>query len=106
MTICEHCGMPYTPRMRTQRFCNSVCSQEFFTAERRLAVQALRAETSTYHGREAEAEGPGGRFAAEAPRVGWHDQPGPEWADQCVGDEPPVDGRGEGTETGYAIDQA
>ena len=103
MSICEHCGMAYTPRMRTQRFCNSVCSQEFFTAERRLAVQALRAETSTYHGREAEALSPGGRFAALEPRLTEAELPGPSWAFDPSGDEPPHDGRGEGNVLAYRI---
>src|SRR5579863_10426893 len=48
--------------------------------------------TSTYHSREAEALGAGGRFAAQNRKVGWHDQPGPEWTDQCVGVEPPIGG--------------
>lgn len=103
MAICEHCGMAYTPRMRTQRFCTHRCSQEFFTAERRAAVQALRAETSTYHGREAEALSPGGRFSAESPRVGWDGQPPATWSDDPSGAEPPHDGRGEGNVLGFRI---
>lgn len=89
--------------MRTQRFCNSVCSQEFFTAERRAAVQALRAETSTYHGREAEVEGPSGRWAAEANRLTTETLPGPDWSFDPSGPEPAIDGTGEGTALGYRI---
>ena len=105
MAICEHCGMAYTQRMRTQRFCNSVCSQEFFTAERRLAVQTLRAETSTYHSiAEADADALGGRWARHEPKVEWHDQPGPNWADQGVGPEPPINETGNSPVLGFAID--
>jgi hypothetical protein len=60
--------------------------------------------TSTYHGREAETIGAGGRFAAQEPKLDWHDQPGPEWADQCVGVEPPIGG--DSPVLGWAIDDA
>jgi hypothetical protein len=60
-------------------------------------------ETSTYHSREAEAEGAGGRFAAETPRVGWDQQPPAEWSEDLSGIEPPIDGRGESSVLGYRI---
>jgi hypothetical protein len=69
-------------------------------------VQALRAETSTYFSREAEAEGAGGRFAAQDPGVGWDQQPAAEWSPDPSGVEPPINEVGNGPVLGWRIDDA
>jgi hypothetical protein len=59
--------------------------------------------TSTYHSREDEALGAGGRFSAETPRVDWHGQPTATWSEDPTGVEPPIPG--DGLEWGRPIDE-
>jgi hypothetical protein len=102
---CEYCGDEFVGVRLHQRFCTIACGQQYFAWERREAVKAFRAaaQTSTYHSRQEEALAPGGRFAAEAPRVDWKGQPPATWSEDPSGIEPPVDGRGEGSILGYRI---
>jgi len=100
MASCEFCGDQYSPRQKGQRFCSEACSNGFHAWERREALKPFRA-AQTYHEREAEALGPGGRFAALEPRL--TELPAPSWAFDPSGIEPPVDGRGEGSVLAYGI---
>ena len=59
------------------------------------------AQTSTYHSRQEETLSPGGRFAQQEPRL--TELPGPSWAFDPRGPEPPIDGRGDGPVLGYRI---
>jgi hypothetical protein len=44
---CERCGKPMLPIMSRQRFCCRSCSDEWFQAERRQAVEWFRATGGT-----------------------------------------------------------
>ena len=42
MTVCENCGRTMVPYMGRQRFCCRSCSDDWFTEERRQAVEWFR----------------------------------------------------------------
>ncbi len=106
MKQCEQCAREFVSYVGRQRFCSRSCGDQWFAAERKEAVQRLRAERgSTYFDHAvamADAE-LGGRFASTAQVHVTGAAPGapvvaPEWSrDQAalLPDEPP---------TGYAID--
>lgn len=53
---CQQCGDDFAPYVGRQRFCCTDCAQAFYAAERRRAVQLLRAQPA------------GGIECVEAPR--------------------------------------
>ena len=69
---CESCQKEFERRQDNQRFCGQKCCAAFFANERRIAVQAYRAQQRgmTYHSRaQLDDSAPGGRFAvASSPR--------------------------------------
>jgi hypothetical protein len=78
MMTCEYCGGPMTRYLPSQRFCCRVCSDEWFAAERREAVEWFRAcgmrpedareERINGHA-NGHAEGEGDVVSAEAKAV-------------------------------------
>ena len=93
---CEYCGDEFVGVRLHQRFCTIACGQHYFAWERREAVKAFRGAAQTYHEREAETLGPGGRFAALEPRLTDAELPAPVWAPDPTGVEPPADRREDG----------
>jgi hypothetical protein len=57
---CENCGKPVIPYLSQQRFCRRSCSDEFYQAERRQAVEWFRAcgmrPQTKYRDEEAEEQ--------------------------------------------------
>jgi hypothetical protein len=52
---CQNCTEDFTPYMAGQRFCCRSCSDEWFAAERRQAVEWFRAEGKTVEREEGDA---------------------------------------------------
>lgn len=52
---CENCGIPVIPYMSRQRFCCRACSDEWFQAERRQAIEWFRAAGMSVERKEHRA---------------------------------------------------
>lgn len=96
---CQQCNEVYLPRRYDQRFCCKQCSDAWWAAERTRAIELLRSQT--YYGRTLveAAENPDKYAAVGAEQLAPFPVAVP-WPD---GDEPPIDGTGEGPILGEAL---
>jgi hypothetical protein len=102
-STCEQCNKPFDPwRYDQRRFCSVKCGSAFYDNERRIAVQAYRAQQRgmSYHSlAQLDEDRPGGRFGLLPSRrmvtgAGGAMQPLPTsaWAKDPTGQEPFIEG--------------